>query len=263
MPGRAGRSVSLCLVSQRSCAQLAAWGTAWLQGEVSFDDVLDAVSAGRRSVAATGFDEGEIHPVGQALTDWRRAGASHLRLALPVPGDVRGLAGPTDFRDRALANGQAVFGPEFGLTSELSARTPSSARRSLLWHRGEAREQLPDYQPIADAEHDLTEAIRETASLLARRDAPSWLAGVGPALTNARRAGERLELPVSHPPRAVRVIAQAERLSAVLALVDGDPTGEVTVSGMAERAHALMPLRIAVRRALLAGYNAAVEVGAN
>ncbi|MCW2524579.1 MAG: hypothetical protein JWO63_2914 [Frankiales bacterium] len=263
MPGRAGRSVSLCLVSQRSCAQLAAWGTAWLQGQVSFDDVLDAVSAGRRSLAQSGFADGETHPVGSALTDWRRSGATSLRLALPVPGDVRGLAGTAEFRDLALGNGQAVFGPEFGLTCALSPRTASSARRSLCWHRGQATEQQPDYLSIADAEHDLAEAIRETASLLARRDAPSWLTDVAPALSNARRAGERLELPASHPPRAVRVIAQAERMSAVLALVDADPTGEVTLAGMAERGQALMPLRVAVRRALLAGYNATVEVGAN
>lgn len=263
MPGRPGWSVSSCLVSHRYCAQLAAWGTAWLQGEVSFDDVLDAVGAGRRSLAASGFAEGELHPLGSALTDWRRSGASYLRLALPVPGDVRGLAGSTDFRKLALDNGEAVFGPGFGLTCALTPRTASSAHRALLWHRGDAAEQRPDFAPLADAEHDLTEAIRETASLLARRDAPSWLSDIAPALSDARRAGERLELPASHPPRAVRVIAQAERLAAVFRLIDRDDTGELTVAGMAERAQALNPLRIAVRRALLAGYNAAVEVGAN
>jgi hypothetical protein len=115
---------------------------------------------------------------------------------------------------------------------------------------------------LPDAEHELTEAIRETASLFAQRGATSWLADIAPALSDARRAGERLNLPASHPPRAVRLIAQAERLSAVFRLLDADSTGEINVAGMRERAAGLAPLRIAVRRALIAGYNAAAEVTA-
>ncbi|HEX4729000.1 MAG TPA: hypothetical protein VH298_14445, partial [Jatrophihabitans sp.] len=66
----------------------------------------------------------------------------------------------------------------------------------------------------------------------------------------------------SHPPRGVRLIAQAERLTAVLAVVDSDDTGPLTAAAHAERAALLAPLRLAVRRALLAGYNAPVEVAA-
>jgi hypothetical protein len=253
----------LFLVSQRRCAQLAAWGTAWLQGEVSFDDVLDAVRCEYRTVAGPGFAANDVHPVGSALTDWRRAGADSLRLALPVPGDVRGLSGSQAFRDAALSSGEAVFGAGFGMTCMLSAPTPSSAGRTLSWHRTDTSSQSTDFVGLPDAEHDLVEAIRETASLFTQRGAPSWLTDVAPALSDARRAGERLHLPSSHPPRAVRVVAQAERLAAVLAVVDSDPTGELTVAGMQERAESLVPLRIAVRRALIAGYNAAVEVGAS
>ena len=60
----------------------------------------------------------------------------------------------------------------------------------------------------------------------------------------------------------MRLIAQAERIAAVLQVVDADQTGELTAAGAAERAAVLAPLRVAVRRALLAGYNAAAEVAA-
>jgi hypothetical protein len=251
-------------VSHRRCAQLAAWGSAWLQGAVSFDAVLDAVHGHGRSVAGPGFEPGEQHPVGSALVDWKRAGATSLRLVLPVPGDVRGL-GPVEaeFRDAALSAGQATFGPGFAITCLLGPATPSSAGRSVVWHRTDASPTPPDYVALTDAEHELNESIRETASLFAQRNAPSWLTDVAPALSHARRAGEKLHLPASHPPRAVRLLAQAERMSAVFGVIDADASGEITAAGMEERAAALMPLRTAVRRALLAGYNAAAEVAAS
>lgn len=247
----------------RRCAQLAAWGSAWLLGDAAFDDVLDAVASRGRQSGGPGFTAGGVHPVGAALTEWKRAGTSVLRLALPIPGDVRGLAGPDGFRDAALRAGEAVYGRESGVTVLPGRDTPSSAGREYVWHRGEVNELPPDPVSIADADHDLTESIRETASLFASRGSTSWLTNIAPALSNARRAGERLHLPASHPPRAVRLLAQAERLSAVLTVVDADDTGQLTAAAAADRTATLTPLRLAVRRALLAGYNAAAEVSAN
>lgn len=247
--------------NERRCAQLAAWGSAWLAGAAAFDDVLDAVTGSGRHVGGPGFGPGP-NPVGAALAEWKRAGTSVLTLALPVPGDVRGLAGPASFRDAALRAGEAVYGRDFGLTVLAGRDTPSSAGRELIWHRAEVSELPPDPVSMADAEHELTESIRETASLFARRGVTSWLTDIAPALSDARRAGERLHLPASHPPRAVRLIAQAERLSAVLVVVDSDDTAQLTAAAAAERDQALAPLRLAVRRALLAGYNAAAEVSA-
>jgi len=246
---------------ERRCAQLVAWGSAWLAGACAFDDVLDAVTGTGRHVGGAGFGPGP-NPVGAALAEWKRAGTSVLTLALPVPGDVRGLAGPSEFRTAALTAGEAVYGRDFGLTVLPGRDTPSSAGRELIWRRAEVSELRPDPICLADAEHDLTESIRETASLFARRGVTSWLSDITPALSDARRAGERLHLPASHPPRAVRLIAQAERLSAVLIVVDSDDTAQLTARAVVERDQALAPLRLAVRRALLAGYNAAAEVSA-
>jgi len=248
--------------NERRCAQLAAWGSAWLAGAAAFDDVLDAVTGTGRHVGGPGFGPGP-NPVGAALASWKQAGSSVLRLVLPVPGDVRGLAGPAPFRTAALTAGQAVYGRDFGLTVLSGRDTPSSAGRELIWHRAEYSELPPDPVSMADAEHDLTESIRETASLFASRGVTSWLTDIAPALSDARRAGERLHLPPSHPPRAVRLIAQAERLTAVFTVVDSDDTGQLTAAAVADRDRALAPLRLAVRRALLAGYNAAAEVSAS
>jgi hypothetical protein len=245
------------------CARLAAWGSAWLAGTAAFDEVLDAVAGRGRQVAGPGFDAAGLHPAGVALTDWKRAGSQALRLVLPVPGDVRGLAGPTSFRDVALEAGQAVYGRDFGISVLPGPDTPSSAGRELVWHRGEVSGLPPDPISTADAENELTDAIRETASLFAARGTTSWLADIAPALSNARRAGERLHLPASHPPRAVRLIAQAERLTAVFRVLDRDDTAQLTAADVAERTAGLAPLRLAVRRALLAGYNAPAEVAAN
>jgi len=242
---------------------LASWGSAWLAGSSSFDDVLDAVAGGGRDRAGWGFDSLDLNPVGTALADWRRSGAEVLRLVLPIAGDVRGLAGSTPFCHQAVESGEAVLGTGYGVTVAVGPPVPTSAGPEIVWHRSEVTEIPADPISMADAEHDLAEAIRETASIFARRGAASWLSDVAPALSDARRAGERLNLPASHPPRGVRLAAQAERLAAVLTVVDADEAGELTAGALAERRIALAPLRIAVRRALLAGYNAHAEVLAN
>ncbi|CAA9285917.1 MAG: hypothetical protein AVDCRST_MAG41-3975, partial [uncultured Corynebacteriales bacterium] len=60
-----------------------------------------------------------------------------------------------------------------------------------------------------------------------------------------------------HDGRAVRLLAQAERLAAVLDLAGADaPGGAVNGTEARARAAALRPLVTAVRRARLAAYNA-------
>jgi len=54
----------------------------------------------------------------------------------------------------------------------------------------------------------------------------------------------------------VRLVAQAERLQAVLDIAALDPTGgAIDRTGIAARADALRSLATAVRRARMAGYN--------
>jgi hypothetical protein len=235
---------------------LAAWMSAWMTGQAASDEVIRATVGGDGPHQIAGLGDG-LMPLSEALITWRRAGAA-VRLGLPVAGDMRGLPGPASFRSRALDAGEAAFGGGLGLVPHIEERPLTSAPIAVTWHAFHADEPPPDPLSVSDAQHDLTEAIREAASALAAADVAGWMKDVTDALADARRAGERLNLPPRFPAPAVRLVAQAERLQAVLDLAAGDPIGgAVDSKGITARADALRPLATAVRRARVAGYNAA------
>ena len=243
------------------CGSLAAWTSSWLAGRIPFDDVIHAMSAPRVLVgagvgAATGPVAAVARPigVGEALLEWRQ-GREPVRLVLPVPGDVRGLPGPSEFRAAALSAGQAVLGAELGLVPRLQVFGPSSAAPVLSWWAFPIEPTPTDPIFVRDAQFELTEAVRESAAPLAEIGSFGWSDEVRERLALARRAGERLELPPGFPSEAVALLAQAERLGAIL---------DIALSGVAvdrlgtlARDSTLRSLGTAVRRARIAGYNAA------
>lgn len=250
-------------MTDRRCGPLAAWTTAWQLGRVGPDEVVDAVTGHDAPHDVTGLpnavDGASLH---ELIGHWRRRGGS-VRVVLPVAGDVRGLPGPNGFRGAALEAGEAVCGPGLGAVPSYLDYSPSSAPPSVLWQVYEIDEPPHDYLPVSEAQYDLTAAIREAASALAAADVPGWLDEFGPALRDARRAGESVNLPPGHPARGVALVAQAERLQAVLDLAALDPVGGAyDRMGMAARREALRPLEVAVRRALTVGYNAACDEAA-
>jgi hypothetical protein len=237
---------------------LAAWAAAFFAGRVSLDQAADAVSGTDAPHQVDGLpDHGaEPAPLREALVAWRRAGGS-VRVVLPVAGDVRGVPGPAAFRTAALESGEAVIGTGFGVVPEPIDFSPSSAPPTVVWHAFPIEAAPPDYVAVPDAQYELTTAVRESASALAAADVAGWTDDVAETLPDARRAGERLNLPPGFPPRAVALLAQAERLQAVLDLAYRDATGgAIDRTGMAARTAALNPLATAVRRARIAGYNA-------
>ena len=240
---------------------LAAWTSAWLVGRVGPDEVADAVSHGdapHQVGGLSGFDA-ELVPLHEVLLVWRRAGQP-VRLVLPVAGDVRGMPGPAAFRSAALEAGEAVYGGEVGIVPEVIEYYPSSAPPAVLWQAFDIEAPTPDHISLGDAQYDLTTAVRESASALSAADVAGWIDDIADDLHDARRAGERLNLPPGFPQRAIALLAQAERLQAVLDLAFSDPTGGAIDShGIASRRDALRPLATAVRRARLAGYNAAAD----
>jgi hypothetical protein len=234
---------------------LAAWTTAWLAGQAPSDEAIRAV-IGTDAPHRVVRPGAEPVPLGQLLIEWRRA-ASDVRLVLPVPGDVRGLPGPAEFRRAALDAGEAVVGGVLGVVPAVTSHSPSSAPTTVVWQCYQIDTAPSDPLSVGEAQEDLTEAIRACASALAGVDRAGWAQDAPSGLADARRAGEYVNLPPSHPPRAVRLVAQAERLRAVLDLAEADPTGgALSETGMTIRATALRPLATAVRRARLAGYNA-------
>jgi hypothetical protein len=239
-------------------AQLAAWASAWLAGRAAADDVLRATvgdDGSHRVVGLPGHPGPE--PLSQLLISWRQC-AESAHLLLPVPGDLRGVPGPADFRNAATDAGEAVYAGPIGVVPDLFDPSPSSAPVTVVWHAFAVSAAPPDHIAVADAQHDLVTAIRDAASALTAAGVSGAMRDITAELGAARRAGEYISLPPGHPSRAVALVAQAERLQAVLDLATADVSGgAVDRFGMSARESALRPLAAAVRRARLAGYNAA------
>ncbi|HET6876694.1 MAG TPA: hypothetical protein VFH38_04140 [Jatrophihabitans sp.] len=237
---------------------LAAWTCAWMTGAVSLDQVVDAVTDDDAPHSVAGLAGFEGEPVGlrEVLVAWRKS-AARVVAVLPAAGDVRGVPGPTAFRSAALEAGEAAYAGGLGIVPEVVEHAPSSAPATVVWQAFATEPAPPDPLSLADAQYELTTAIRESASALTAAEVSGTMADIADALHDARRAGEHLNLPPGFPPRAVTLLAQAERLQAALDLALTDPAGgAVDRTGIAARTEALRPLAVAVRRARLAGYNA-------
>lgn len=242
---------------------LAAWTCAWQAGGVSLAHALGAVSGTDAAHLVLGLPEhgGEQTPLREALLAWQQDGRP-VRLVLPVPGDVRGLPGPDAFRSAALEAGEAVCGTSLGLVPTVHEHAASSAPTEVVWHAHRSETPPPDPVQVDEARYELSTAIRESASALAAAGVAGGDERVATRLHDARRAGERLNLPPGFPSGAVALLAQAERMRAVLELALDDPVGgAVDRAGIAARTEGLRPLVLAVRRARLAGYNALAVSG--
>lgn len=259
-------------------ATLAVWANAWLDGAVGFDDVLDAVTLGAevhvvvdlpasqnashgRGDGSAGFDTDRSRPeparLGAVLIAWRAAGGP-VQACLPVAGDVRGTPTSPSFRAAALDAGQGVFGGGIGLVPGRPSDSPSSAAAVTVWRAFPVEPAGPDPLQLSEAEHDLAVAVRETAALLRDRDLSGGRAPDARALERIRRASEGLRLPAGFPPRAAALLASAERLQAMVSLATQDVYGgAIDRGGIDARTTALGQLATTVRRARLAGYNAA------
>jgi hypothetical protein len=235
---------------------LVAWTAAWRAGRVSLDQVVDAVTESDAPHRVVGLGA-DVLPLREVLVAWRRSGDPVL-VVLPVAGDVRGVPGPADFRSAALDAGEAVLTPGLGIVPEVTDYAPSSNPSTVIWHAYATEPTPPDPLSVSDAQFELAAAIRDCASALAGAAVSGTADGIAEPLHDARRAGDYVNLPPGHPPRAVALLSQAERLRAVLDLALVDPRGgAVDRAGMDARAAALRPLATAVRRARLAAYNAA------
>ena len=237
---------------------LAAWTSAWLAGEAAYDDVVARVTGDDEPHRVTGLPGGTAEtPLGWALPVLRERSPEGVRAVLPVAGDPRGLPGPGPFTTAALEAGEAVVGRGLGLVPRITQHGSAADRTcSVLWTAYEVAEPAPDPLTVPEAEHDLTAATRDAASALAALDVASWRPEVASELARVRR-GVTPDLPPGHEGRAVRLLASADRLAAVLDLARADaPGGAVTGAEARARDDALRPLATAVRRARQAAYNA-------
>lgn len=227
-------------------ADLATWFTAWVAGLASLDDARDAVIGEDAAHDVVGMP-GESAPVPLilALGKLRASGATAAGLALPIPGDPLGLAGPPAFNADALEAGEAVVleGLEAGLVPHVAG-----AGVSWVLHEASSRRQVPD---LAEADPALRQALLQAADALARLDVARWRPEVADELMALRRPSD-LSLPPGWASRAVRVASLAARCLTVVELALEDDGGAVTAAEADARRAALAPLDHAARRALVA-----------
>ena len=229
--------------------RFAVWFAAWTSGQVSLDDARDAIVAGDAAHDVAGIpggpSGGEAAPLIVALGLLRQCGGAGAGVALPVPGDPLGLAGPAAFNEQALEAGEAVVleGADLGLV-------PHRAGAGVVWtcRAAASQRQVPD---AAEADTGLRQALLGTAQALADLDVARWRPEVADELMALRRPA-RLPLPEALPPRAVRLASTAARCLTIVDLALDDDGGAVTAWEADQRRQALAPLEQAARRAMVA-----------
>jgi hypothetical protein len=231
-------------------AALALWFTAWAAGRVSLDDARDAIVGDDAAHDVVGMP-GETEPVPLilALGRLRAAGATAAGLALPVPGDPLGLAGPTPFNADAIEAGEAVLlsGADIGLV-------PHAAGAGVTWryHAAASRRQVPD---PSEADSLLRRTVVDTANTLADLDVARWRPEVADELMALRRTAD-LAFPPDSGPRAVRLASLSVRCRTIVELALDDDGGALSASEADRRRAALTPLDHAARRGLVAACSA-------
>ncbi|WP_328916797.1 MULTISPECIES: hypothetical protein [unclassified Streptomyces] len=255
------------MLDEPRSGRLTAWGNALLAGLAAPDDVAQRITSDDAVHRVSGLP-GERTPVGLTLGlgRLRALGVTGLRLALPVSGHPLGLSGPPEFNARALAAGEAVLtvgGAALGLVPEVREAGPEGdVHVEVEWQCLPVRDSPPaDVPSLGEAERELAEALRDATHALAQLD----VAGAGPsaqaALEAYRARSERGHevLAPGYPPRAVRVLALAQRVGALVALAADGHGAAVSASQIAARAELLRPVERTARRAQVAAYNAYVE----
>ncbi|NHC45403.1 hypothetical protein [Motilibacter aurantiacus] len=246
-------------------ARLAAWGGAVLRGEVSPDDAVDAVVGEdtRHVVLGLPGADGEVG-LALALGLLRVERATGLTLALPVPGDPRGLAGPPAFTAAAVEAGEAVVsagspdGTAHGLVPEVLAL--GSSGTLVRWHAQPARPVPFGSAPsLREADAELTVALREATEELVRLDVARWRPELAEALAQLRGNGQADPLGPGYSQRARRVLATASRVAAIARLAGEEPGAAVSAGQIGMRSAALGRLAAAGRRAVAAAVNSPLE----
>ncbi|RFS87123.1 hypothetical protein D0T12_02415 [Actinomadura spongiicola] len=248
-------------MSKDVATALAAWGNAWLAGHVGLDEAVDAVekSSGPQILDC---ESAEV-PLRRGLGELRVGGMTALRLSLPEPGDPLGLTGPPALNRAAIDAGAAVLAV---LGDRTIGLVPSEDRRGssyvgVRWAAHDASPGPPDVPSLADADRQLTLAMRDATEALVTVDD---VAAVPPEITDALAAlrdPDRGDHPLApgYPARAHRVAALARRLSLVVDLARQMDDRGLGADQIRRRGEALRLLDGAVRRALVAACNSAFD----
>jgi hypothetical protein len=227
-------------------ARFALWFSAWVSGAVSLDDARDAIVGDDAAHDVLGLPERpDAVPLILALGLLRTEGGRHASLALPVPGDPLGLAGPPAFNTEVVDAGQGVVVAGAGL-----GLVPHRAGAGVQWqcHPAVTVQQVPD---PAEADTLLRGVLLDSAQRLADLDVARWRPEVADELMALRRHVD-LTFPGGMAPRAVRLAGLAARCRAIVELALQDDGASITAAEADSRHEALRPLDHAARRGLVA-----------
>jgi hypothetical protein len=227
-------------------ALLTLWLTAALRGSVGPDDFADAVRGEDPQHLVLGWPGAE-EPLGLAALPAavRRNATTAVLLALPVPGDSVGLAGPPDFNTDALDAEEAVLlvgSMAVGLVPHIDART-------VIWQATEARAPMaldPD-----EAGRTLRKSLIEVTAELVRLDVASWQPEIPDLLLNVRHRAP-LALPPDARPEQVDVLERADLCRDIVGLALEGEGGAVSAYELDQRRRCLTDLDRAARRAIAA-----------
>jgi hypothetical protein len=253
-------------------ALLCAWGTAALRGEVSTARAVAAVQGDDEPHTAVLVDDPllrECDDLPGLLDSLRAVGATGLRLVLPVPGDLSGLAGPAQVNAEAVDAGECVLtvgGPPLALVplvEEFGSRWEPG--NLVTWWVHDAGLPRDPTSTLSDLERQLREALlaatRELDALdLAESGLDRRGADLHDDLADVRYGtGPCGGLPPGRSARSLRVLDLAWRVRRIVDLARQDDGGAVSGWEASRRVRALHGLDHAARHAMVAAINAAPE----
>jgi hypothetical protein len=221
---------------------VAGWLSACLAGRSHPEEMLHALGEDTLHLVA-GVDEAVLSLV-LAIGALRRRGATAAALALPVPGDLAGLAGPPEFNDRVLEEGEAVLvlGAGLGLVPEFGDDV-------VTWHAVPAERPRPVDPQEAGA--TLRTTLVEATHRLVELDVARWQPEIADALSNLQHRSPA-PLPPHFSASRVATVERAALCREIVALADAGEGGAVSAFEIDARRAALGPLDRAARHALVA-----------
>jgi hypothetical protein len=270
---------------------LSVWANAWLAGRAAPDDVLDALSAwapchsvlAYDAVAAgrTGLPWPDVDAVGpmsllqtvRKVTgrggdrEWPQRSA--ISLALPVPGDVRGLPVGTQFASDALETGEAVVvsasdGAAIGLVPVFECddaddeTVDPTVPEKLSWSvYSLPRAPVDDHIDLGQAEYTLRSAVRSAAEALDGLQLSATTQDPRALVEELLEANSHHRIPDHAPQRALRVLSTAAHIDAIITVGSGvTPIATHSASQAIIADSAMRPLASVVRSARMAAVDA-------
>jgi hypothetical protein len=196
--------------------------------------------------------------------------APAIGVALPVPGDVRGLPAGTQFQRDAVTAGEAVIVgrdastavglvPDFEYDELADESDLDAEPTALSWTVYSVPTAAPaEYVDLGEAEYTLRTAVRSAADALgAIRAAGTDVADPRGLVEQVLEGTRSHRVPDHAPSRAVRVLENAAHIDAIITVSSGlIPIGLQTSSEVQIASDALRPLAGVVRSARMAAINA-------